>query len=164
MKTRVLTLLRFVTRLCVAALLTVCLFSALTPTALVASAFGVRTGMPCCNGKAGHCKLAIKVKPKEPLCGLKEQGVDDAITVVADDSEAEVGTPISGASFTNSCRGECSTCAVAAGKTAKRHKATPITQFLNQPPLSRHFEEFPSSDFSSLIAVESLAPRGPPVA
>jgi len=164
MQRRPVKLLTFLMRLCLAALLTLCLFSALTPTALVANAFGVSTGMPCCNGKAaGHCKLTLKVKPPEPMCGLQQEASDDGITVVASDSKAQFGTAISGTKFTNPCHGECSTCAVASAKLAKRDKATPVTHFINPPFLTREFAEVSTSDLSSILAVELFAPRGPPV-
>ena len=159
-----------------------CLFVAAEPFRIANASLNKADTMPCCVGKqAGHCDSGIAAKkvppPKsEPMCGLKDAGIeDDGITIVA---EPVVESPHSHshAAETNSsqpsaesnslgqpCHMDCASCAASSARQQKRERS--IVQPNRQQTSSVTTQSFYEEQvllFSANENWQQASPRGPP--
>jgi hypothetical protein len=172
MKGNSLKLLALSTRIIIVTLLMACLFSTLAPSAFVVNAFGIGGGMACCIGKsAGHCHVALQTKRpqpiSEPMCGLKSDTVDDRLTIVADETAAEVETDgVPGrrlAAVANPCATDSCACSAAAKQQQKRRHASVVTQPQHILPTRLSWTGETTSFLSKSNGTpDPFSPRGPP--
>ena len=149
-------------RLCVVAMLVLCVFVSILPRSVVASAFGVND---CCFGKsAGHCVISLRKKrqqPKpEPMCGAKSSAADDTVTILADENTKQSGSPA--AARPDPCS-DCPSCALGS-KQRTRDKSFAATQPAIIPvPNSLQTRNALAEKLETVKSVTHISPRGPPV-
>jgi hypothetical protein len=155
-------ILLFAIRVCVVAILAVCVCLSLVPRSMIASAMGTNE---CCLGKsAGHCAISLRKKraaqKPEPMCGLKLSPSNNEVTVIAEDGEQTSNQ--TAVTNPNTCR-DCPTCSLGSKLRTRDKSFIQVPQPIRQESNVALLLDASPNSFRPRARFKLISPRGPPL-